>query len=91
MDMIGLVEHNGHVSVRIPETDQVLIQSRFSSRAALTSKDIVTVDLQGNLLEGEDEPPSETPIHTSIYRAYRSINSRRTFGRIPYCESVITN
>ena len=75
MDMIGLVEHNGHVSVRIPGTDQVLIQSRFSSRAALTSKDIVTVDLQGNLLEGEDEPPSETPIHTCIYRARDDVGS----------------
>ena len=75
MDMIALVEHNGHVSVRIPGTDQVLIQSRYSSRATLTSKDIVTVDLQGNLLEGEDEPPSETPIHTSIYRARKDVGS----------------
>jgi ribulose-5-phosphate 4-epimerase/fuculose-1-phosphate aldolase len=68
MDMIGLVEHNGHVSARIPESNQVLIQSRFSSRAALTTSDILTVDFQGNTLEGKDEPPSETSIHTCIYR-----------------------
>lgn len=74
MDMIELVEHNGHVSARIPETDRVLIQSRFSSRAALTTRDIVTVDLQGNLLDGEDEPPSETPIHTCIYRSRSDIS-----------------
>ena len=69
MDMVGLVEHNGHLSARIPGTDRVLIQSRFSSRAALTEKDILTVDLGGKLLEGHDEPPSETPIHTCAYRA----------------------
>jgi ribulose-5-phosphate 4-epimerase/fuculose-1-phosphate aldolase len=68
MDMVGLVEHNGHLSARIPGTDRVLIQSRFSSRAALTVKDILTVDLRGKLLEGQDEPPSETPIHTCVYR-----------------------
>jgi len=69
MDMIGLVEHNGHVSARISGTEQILIQSRFSSRAALTTKDIVTVNMQGKLVEGDDEPPSETPIHTCIYRS----------------------
>ena len=68
MDMVGLVEHNGHLSARIPGTDKVLIQSRFSSRAALTEKDILTVDLRGKPLEGTDEPPSETPIHTCVYR-----------------------
>lgn len=75
MDMIGLVEHNGHVSARIPGTDRVLIQSRFSSRATLTSKDIVTVDLKGRLLEGDDEPPSETPIHTCIYQAREDVST----------------
>ena len=75
MDMIGLVEHNGHVSVRLPDADRVLIQSRFSSRATLTTKDIVTVDMKGKLLEGEDEPPSETPIHTCIYQAREDISA----------------
>ncbi len=75
MDMIGLVEHNGHVSARVPEMDQVLIQSRFSSRATLTTKDIVTVGMEGKLLEGEDEPPSETPIHTCIYRARQDVGT----------------
>ena len=69
MDMVGLVEHNGHLSARIPGTERILIQSRFSSRAVLTEKDILTVDLRGNVLEGKDEPPSETPIHTCIYRS----------------------
>lgn len=73
--MIGLVEHNGHVSTRIPGTEQMLIQSRYSSRAALTDKDILTVDLKGNLLEGENEPPSETPIHTCIYRSRSDVMS----------------
>lgn len=67
--MEGLVDYNGHVSARIPGTDRVLIHGRQVSRRVVTAKDFVTVDLDGNKLEGETEPPGETAIHTCIYRA----------------------
>ena len=69
LESAGLVDMNGHLSYRIPGTDRVLINSRRASRASLTVDDIVTMDLEGNLVEGEDEPPSEKHIHTSVYRA----------------------
>lgn len=69
LECAGLLDMNGHLSYRPPGTDRVLINSRRASRAALTAADIVTIDLDGNLLEGADEPPSEFHIHTSIYRA----------------------
>lgn len=75
MAMEGLIDFNGHVSCRLPGTDRVLINSRYSSRLGLTVDDIVTVDLAGRLLEGKAEPPSETPIHTEIYKARPDVGS----------------
>ncbi|GAB7389141.1 hypothetical protein BSNK01_29790 [Bacillaceae bacterium] len=68
LEMIELLDMNGHVSCRIPGTDKFLINCRQASRASLTIKDVVICDLEGNLLEGTNEPPSEYPIHTSIYK-----------------------
>ena len=67
--MQGIVDFSGHVSARIPGANRVLIQPRDTSRAALTADDILIVDLDGNILEGKGPAPSETALHTSVYRA----------------------
>ncbi len=66
---VGVLDYSGHLSARIPGTDHVLIQPRDRSRAALTPEDLVTVDLDGNLVEGVAPPPAETALHTGVYRA----------------------
>lgn len=65
----GIMDFNGHMSYRLPGTDTVLINSRRASRATLGPQDIITIDLNGKLLEGGFEPPSENPIHTRVYCA----------------------
>ncbi len=75
MAMEGMMDFNGHVSLRLPEGDRVLINSRFCSRVALTAEDIVTVDLEGRLVEGNAEQPSETPLHVAIYRRRPEVGS----------------
>ncbi len=70
----GIMDFNGHMSYRLPGTDTVLINSRRASRATLSPKDIITIDLNGKLLEGEFEPPSENPIHTRVYCARPDVN-----------------
>ncbi len=65
----GLIDFNGHMSVRPAETDHVLINDRQTSRSAVRAEDIVTVDLRGRPLAGEGDPPAEVPIHTRIYAA----------------------
>jgi len=75
MAMEGMIDFNGHVSLRLPEGDRILINSRFSNRVSLTATDIVTVDLQGRLLEGSAEPPSEVRIHTAIYKRRPDVGS----------------
>jgi L-fuculose-phosphate aldolase len=64
----SIMDFNGHLSFRLPGTNQVLINSRRASRAGLRVEDIVTIDLDGRVIAG-DEPPSESPIHTRIYCA----------------------
>ena len=65
----GLMDFNGHLSVRTPaDPNKILINPRSVSRASVTGGDIVTTDLRGALIDGALEPPSETPIHTAIYR-----------------------
>jgi ribulose-5-phosphate 4-epimerase/fuculose-1-phosphate aldolase len=65
----GILGYSGHLSARIPGTDRVLIQPRDLSRAAFSPADLLVVDLDGNVLEGDGPPPAETAIHTGVYRA----------------------
>lgn len=64
----GLGDYSGHVSIKIPNKDQIVINGRMTSRAAMTAEDILICDLDGNKIEGEDLPPSEIAIHTQIYK-----------------------
>ncbi len=75
MAMEGLLDFNGHVSARLPG-NWLLINSRYSTRAGVTPDQIVLVDMDGKLIDAtaDDEPPSETVIHTEIYRARPDVN-----------------
>lgn len=68
-----LLDYSGHLSARIPGTDRVLIQPRDSSRAGLKPEDILVVDLDGKILEGDVPAPAETAIHLGVYRAREDV------------------
>ena len=63
----------GHVSCRVPGTGQVLIlghiHSEGRSLANTDVDDIVSVDLEGNFIEGRIEPVDERFAHTEVYKA----------------------
>ncbi|HZC54727.1 MAG TPA: class II aldolase/adducin family protein [Xanthobacteraceae bacterium] len=69
MVMAELLDYSGHVSARLPSTDRFLIPARDSSRAGIKADDILIVDLNGKVLEGEGPCPAETQIHAGVYRA----------------------
>ena len=75
LNMSGILHYSGHVSVRVPDKDQLYIQSRTESRAEVTPESILLVDFDGNVLEGEAKPPSELVIHTEIYRARADVGA----------------
>jgi ribulose-5-phosphate 4-epimerase/fuculose-1-phosphate aldolase len=67
--MEEVMDYSGHVSARIPGTDRILIQPRDTSRVALTAEDILMVDLDGEILEGDEPPPAEVALHLEMYKA----------------------
>jgi len=69
------IDHNGHCSVR-RDAGSFYINSGASVRGTLTVQDIVTIDLDGQPVDGSNaKPPLEFPIHAEVYRARPSINA----------------
>jgi L-fuculose-phosphate aldolase len=71
----GLADFLGHVSCKIPGTESVLISPRATDLAGIRKEDILTVNLKGDVVEGDGKPPSELPIHLSIYRLRQDVGS----------------
>ena len=58
----------GNVSARDPETGYVVIKPSGVRYDALQPADMVIVDLDGNVVEGDLKPSSDTASHLYIYR-----------------------
>jgi len=71
----GILDYSGHVSTRIPERDAFVIQIGSTSRAEVSPESMLVVDYEGNVLEGDGQPPSELPIHLEIFRARPDVQS----------------
>jgi ribulose-5-phosphate 4-epimerase/fuculose-1-phosphate aldolase len=68
--MQGMIGVFGHVSVYQREVKRVFITPGMGSdKGSLRAEDMVTMDLNGAPLEGEQGPPVEWPIHTALHRA----------------------
>jgi L-ribulose-5-phosphate 4-epimerase len=65
----GILGYSGHLSVRGPEPDTFLVQPGDDGRGALEPGRILTLDLDGRVLDGDARPPIELYIHSEIYRA----------------------
>jgi L-fuculose-phosphate aldolase len=74
LERAGIIDHNGHCSSR-RDAGSFYINSGASVRGALTVDDIVTVDLDGTLVEGSARPPLEFHIHSEIYRARPDVHA----------------
>ena len=70
----GVLTGSGHLSVRVPGTETFLIPPRSPSILA-EPKDICLVNLSGKRIAGKGPIPSETPIHTTIYRSRPDVES----------------
>jgi L-fuculose-phosphate aldolase len=57
----------GNLSVR--DGDRLLITARGARLAALSDEDLVVCDLDGQLVDGDRMPSSETPLHCAAYAA----------------------
>ena len=75
LEFMGLIDFSGHVSCRIPGTENILINNWGASRHGLGPEDICETDLKGKPLEKSVTVPSEIPIHTSIYLRRPDVNA----------------
>lgn len=75
MEQANHIDFNGHMSTRVPETDFILINSAPASRSTITADDVIMIDLQGNVIEGDGRPPNELLIHTEIYKRRKDIQT----------------
>ena len=65
----------GNVSAKLPNSQIILTTPSGVCKGYLSSSDIVKIDYEGKIIEGKLKPTSETPMHTSIYKARPDINA----------------
>ena len=78
----------GHVSARIPGTDRFLLTPRVSL-ALVAEKQLLTVNLKGEVTGGKAPAPFEARLHTAILKANPKVNAvTRIHARIANMFSV---
>jgi len=83
-----LVEGFGHISARIPGTEFFLLTPRIGL-ALIEESDLLTVNLRGEVVEGNRQPPSEAWLHTAIMKAKPKVNAiTRIHARVANIFSV---
>src|SRR5258706_12123656 len=83
-----LVEGFGHVSARIPGTDRFIITPRISL-ALVQEDELLTMNLDGEVVEGRHAAPFEAWLHTAIMKAKPRVNAiTRIHARVANIFSV---
>ncbi|MSP13002.1 MAG: class II aldolase/adducin family protein [Chloroflexi bacterium] len=67
--------HQGNFSIRLPETDHILIKPTSIPYEEIELEDIVKVDLNGNIVDGLHKPSSEVLTHCMAYRKYPKVGA----------------
>jgi L-fuculose-phosphate aldolase len=70
----GLTDAFGHISVRIPGTDTFCIPA-FLSPALVRESDLLILDFEGKVIEGNSLPNREVYIHSECYRRRPDVGS----------------
>ncbi|SDL67383.1 L-ribulose-5-phosphate 4-epimerase [Halarsenatibacter silvermanii] len=65
---------SGNVSGRRPGDDRVVIKPSGMPYEEMGPEDMVVVDLQGEVLEGDKKPSSDTASHLYVYRQRQDVN-----------------
>lgn len=69
-----VVSNDGNISVRIAE-NEILITPSGVSKGRMTPDMMVRMDLEGNVLEGNRHPSSESKMHLMIFRKRKDVMS----------------
>ena len=84
----NLVEGFGHVSARIVDSDQFIITPRLSL-ALVTQAELLTMNLNGEVIAGSHPAPFEAALHSAILKMKPRVNAiTRIHARIANMFSV---
>ncbi len=73
---LGLYGLGGHISLRVPNSDRILITPGGGlDKSRLRPSDLVVIDAEGKRMDGRYPPPLETPIHTAVHAARPELDS----------------
>jgi len=80
----GLVTNaGGNQSARLPGSKKIWITPSGYPRMSLTPKDLVAVDLDGNIIEGDLKPSIEVYAHLEVYKRRPDVNAV-IHAHVPY-------
>jgi L-fuculose-phosphate aldolase len=65
----------GNFSVRIPQEKLIVITPALLPYGTLRIKDIIILDIEGQIIEGVGPPSNEFCLHQSIYKARDDVNA----------------
>jgi L-fuculose-phosphate aldolase len=74
LEQSDIIDYNGHASVRL-DSDRLLINIGTCQRSKLTVADICTIDMEGNVIDGNGKPPLEFHLHAGVYRARSDVKA----------------
>lgn len=74
LDAAGVADVFGHLSIRVPDSDRFLLP-RAMSPGLVTDADVLTMNWDCEIVEGEGHPFIEAVIHSSIYCARPDVHS----------------
>lgn len=65
---------SGNISMRLKD-NLIAITAKSKSYNRLKASDVVVIDFNENVIEGDKEPSSERKLHIEIYRARNDVNA----------------
>lgn len=65
----------GNISVRVPETDLMVVKASGVAFDECVHNNIVVTDLEGKVIEGNLKPTQELVLHASLYKKYDNIQA----------------
>jgi L-ribulose-5-phosphate 4-epimerase len=64
----------GNVSGRDTETNLIVIKASGVEYEHMTIEDLVVVDIEGNIVEGDKVPSTDLSTHLTLYKAFKNVN-----------------
>ena len=64
----------GNISIRLDQKDQVVIKPSGIGFVECNENNLLIVDLEGNILQGDAKPSKDMPFHLGIYRQRQDVN-----------------